>query len=313
MDNLLSTIAGRLPSPPAPADEDVESRTKIAFIGRPNVGKSSLCNRLLNMDRLIVSDVPGTTRETVELDLDYQVEDQDDIWRFRLFDTAGLKRKKRIDSSLDYFSAVRTKHAVESVDIVFLVLDAREGVTKQDKVMAHHVLSEGRALSILVNKWDLALESFRKDPLPGYEDEKDFRKSYLKSLRKEFFFLPDSPVSFVSAKTGYSIKDFLQVAQDLDSRMDQTLSTSALNKLIGDMWEHRPPAKIKGKRFKVFYAVQVENRPFRIKLFCNREERLNDQYRRYLEKGIQQKFGLSGCPLKFSLAGKEARYQEDKS
>ena len=312
MDNLLSTIAGRLPSPPAPADEDVESRTKIAFIGRPNVGKSSLCNRLLNMDRLIVSDVPGTTRETVELDLDYQVEDQDDIWRFRLFDTAGLKRKKRIDSSLDYFSAVRTKHAVESVDIVFLVLDAREGVTKQDKVMAHHVLSEGRALSILVNKWDLALESFRKDPLPGYEDEKDFRKSYLKSLRKEFFFLPDSPVSFVSAKTGYSIKDFLQVAQDLDSRMDQTLSTSALNKLIGDMWEHRPPAKIKGKRFKVFYAVQVENRPFRIKLFCNREERLNDQYRRYLEKGIQQKFGLSGCPLKFSLAGKEARYQEDK-
>jgi len=312
MDNLLSTIAGRLPPPPAPADEDVESRTKIAFIGRPNVGKSSLCNRLLNMDRLIVSDVPGTTRETVELDLDYQVEDQDDVWRFRLFDTAGLKRKKRIDSSLDYFSAVRTKHAVESVDIVFLVLDAREGVTKQDKVMAHHALSEGRALSILVNKWDLALESFRKDPLPGYEDEKDFRKSYLKSLRKEFFFLPDSPVSFVSAKTGYSIKDFLQVAQDLDSRMDETLSTSALNKLIGDMWEHRPPAKIKGKRFKVFYAVQVENRPFRIKLFCNREERLNDQYRRYLEKGIQQKFGLSGCPLKFSLAGKEARYQEDK-
>lgn len=312
MDNLLSTIAGRLPPPPAPADEDVESRTKIAFIGRPNVGKSSLCNRLLNMDRLIVSDVPGTTRETVELDLDYQVEDQDDVWRFRLFDTAGLKRKKRIDSSLDYFSAVRTKHAVESVDIVFLVLDAREGVTKQDKVMAHHVLSEGRALSILVNKWDLALESFRKDPLPGYEDEKDFRKSYLKSLRKEFFFLPDSPVSFVSAKTGYSIKDFLQVAKDLDSRMDKTLSTSALNKLIGDMWEHRPPAKIKGKRFKVFYAVQVENRPFRIKLFCNREERLNDQYRRYLEKGIQQKFGLSGCPLKFSLAGKEARYQEDK-
>jgi len=312
MDNLLSTIAGRLPPPSTPADEDVESRTKIAFIGRPNVGKSSLCNRLLNMDRLIVSDVPGTTRETVELDLDYQVEDQDDVWRFRLFDTAGLKRKKRIDSSLDYFSAVRTKHAVESVDIVFLVLDAREGVTKQDKVMAHHALSEGRALSILVNKWDLALESFRKDPLPGYEDEKDFRKSYLKSLRKEFFFLPDSPVSFVSAKTGYSIKDFLQVAQDLDSRMDQALSTSALNKLIGDMWEHRPPAKIKGKRFKVFYAVQVENRPFRIKLFCNREERLNDQYRRYLEKGIQQKFGLSGCPLKFSLAGKEARYQEDK-
>ena len=313
MESLLSIIASRLPPPPPPPDDDSDARTKIAFIGRPNVGKSSLCNRLLNMDRLIVSDVPGTTRETVELDLDYEVEGQEDIWKFRLFDTAGLKRKKRIDSSLDYFSAVRTKHAIEAVDIVFLVLDAREGVTKQDKVMAHHALEEGRALSILVNKWDLALEGFRKDPLPGYEDEKDFRKSYLKSIRKEFFFLPDSPVSFVSAKTGYSIKDFLQVAQDLDARMDKAISTSALNKLIGDMWEHRPPAKIKGKRFKVFYAVQVENRPFRIKLFCNREERLNDQYKRYLEKGIQKEFGLSGCPLKFSLAGKEARYKEEKS
>ena len=313
MESLLSIIAGRLPPPPPPTDDDSETRTKIAFIGRPNVGKSSLCNRLLNMDRLIVSDVPGTTRETVELDLDYEVEGQEEVWKFRLFDTAGLKRKKNIDSSLDYFSAVRTKHAIESVDIVFLVLDAREGVTKQDKVMAHHALEEGRALSILVNKWDLALEGFRKDPLPGYEDEKDFRKSYLKSIRKELYFLPDSPVSFVSAKTGYSIRDFLQVAQDLNSRMDKAISTSALNKLIGDMWEHRPPAKIKGKRFKVFYAVQVENRPFRIKLFCNREERLNDQYKRYMEKGIQKKFGLSGCPLKFSLAGKEARYKEEKS
>ena len=218
-----------------------------------------------------------------------------------------------MDTSLDYFSAVRTKHAIEAVDVVFLVLDAREGVTKQDKILAGHVLDEGKSLSILVNKWDLALESFRKDPLPGYEDEKDFRKSYIKSVRKELFFIPDSPISFVSAQTGYAVQDFLKVARDLNVRMDQTLSTSALNKLIAEMWEHRPPAKIGGKRFKVFYAVQVETRPFRIKLFCNREEKLNDQYRRYLEKGIQQRFGLAGCPLKFSLAGKEARYKEEQT
>ena len=313
-DQLLSCILENLPEFEniLPSGEE-DGRTKIAFVGRPNVGKSSLCNRLLDMERLIVSDVPGTTRETVELDLDYNAEDREEAWKFRLFDTAGLKRHKRIDTSLDYFSSVRTKKAIESVDVVFLVLDAREGVTKQDKIMADHILKEGRALSIIVNKWDLALESFRKDPLPGYEDEKDFRKSYLKSIRKELFFLPDSPISFVSALTGYSIKDFLQVARDLDARMDKVLSTSALNKVIGEMWEHRPPAKIKGKRFKVFYAVQVENRPFRVKLFCNREEKLNDQFRRYLEKGIQQKFGLSGCPLKFSLAGKEQRYQEEKA
>ena len=126
------------------------------------------------MDRLIVSDVPGTTRETVELDLDFKSENSEGDWKFRLYDTAGLKRHKRIDSSLDFFSSVRTKKAIESVDVVFLVLDAREGVTKQDKIMADHVLKEGKALSILVNKWDLALDGFRKDPLPGYEDEKDF-------------------------------------------------------------------------------------------------------------------------------------------
>jgi GTP-binding protein len=310
---LIESVAERLPPISAIPSGDQSHRTKIAFIGRPNVGKSSLCNRLLNMERLIVSDVPGTTRETVELDLDYQTEDQEKPWCFRLFDTAGLKRKNRVDSSLDYFSAVRTKHAIEAVDVVFLVLDAREGVTKQDKILAGHVLDQGKSLSILVNKWDLALESFRKDPLPGYEDEKEFRKSYIKSVRKELFFIPDSPISFVSAQTGYAVQDFLQVARDLNARMDKTISTSALNKLIGEMWEHRPPAKVGGKRFKVFYAVQVETRPFRIKLFCNREEKLNDQYRRYLEKGIQQRFGLAGCPLKFSLAGKEARYKEEQN
>ena len=213
VEELIDTVQSKIPSDNILPSERDTDRTRIAFVGRPNVGKSSLCNRLLEMDRLIVSDVPGTTRETVELDLDFKADGNEEDWKFRLFDTAGLKRHKRIDTSLDFFSAVRTKKAIESVDVVFLVLDAREGVTKQDKIMADHILKEGRALSILVNKWDLALESFRKDPLPGYEDEKDFRKSYVKSIRKELFFLPDSPISFVSALTGYSIQDFLQIAR----------------------------------------------------------------------------------------------------
>ena len=309
---LMDLFQELLPAPILPSGEQDILRTRIAFIGRPNVGKSSLCNRLLNMERLIVSDVPGTTRETVELDLDYQSEGCEDPWKFRLFDTAGLKRKKRVDSSLDFFSSVRTKHAIEEVDVVFLVLDAREGVTKQDKILADHALQEGKALAILVNKWDLALDGFRKDPLPGYEDEHAFRKAYLQSVRKEMFFLPDSPICFVSAKSGYAMQDFLQVARDLDARMEKAISTSALNKLISDMFEHRPPAKVGGKRFKIFYAVQVDKRPFRIKLFCNQEHKLDEPYRRYLEKGMQKKFGLSGCPLKFSLAGKEARYQDEK-
>ncbi len=309
---LLDGIDELLPPAEDVSEEEAGRRPGIAFVGRPNVGKSSLCNRLLNAKRLIVSDVPGTTRETVELNLDYKLEDKKrEPWSFRLFDTAGLKRRKRVDSSLDYFSSLRTGQAIERADIVFLVLDAREGVTKQDKLLAGRILEEGRGLAILVNKWDIVLEGFRRDPLPGYDDENHFRESYEKSLRKELFFLPDSPVLFVSALTGYSVEDFLRAAREMDGRMDQRIPTGSLNKVIGDMFEHRPPAKVKGRRFKIFYAVQVNVRPFRIKLFCNQSRRLDEPYRRYLEKGIGERFGLIGCPLKFILSGKEERYAGD--
>ena len=307
--DLLEGVEELLPPPSDEPAEKEARRVRIAFLGRPNVGKSSLCNRLLDSERLIVSDVPGTTRETVELDLDFEGDSADqEPWRFRLFDTAGLKRRKRVDSSLDYFSSLRSEQAMEGADVVFLVLDAREGVTKQDKILAGRILDAGRGLAILVNKWDLVLDGFRRDPLPGYRDEEHFRKSYEKSLRKELFFLPESPVLFASALTGYSIRDFLGAARDMDARMDVPIPTSPLNRLLGDMFEKRPPAVVKGKRFKLFYALQVSSRPFRIKLFCNQGERLDETYSRYLEKSITGHFSLIGCPLKFSLAGKEARY-----
>ena len=308
---LLEGVKDLLP-PPEPSLSEEERRVGIAFVGRPNVGKSSLCNRLLDARRLIVSDVPGTTRETVELDLDFTPEGEgDEQWKFRLFDTAGLKRRKRVNSSLDYFSSLRTERAIERTDVVFLVLDAREGVTKQDKALAGAILDKGKGLAILVNKWDVVLEGFRTDPLPGYEDEKEFRESYENSIRKELFSLPDSPVLFVSALTGYCIDEFLRSAIQLDQRMDKVIPTGSLNKLLGDMFEKRPPAKVKGKRFKIFYAVQVRSRPFCIKLFCNQARRLEEPYRRYLEKGIGERFELAGCPVKFVLSGKEERYSGD--
>ena len=267
IEHLNDLFLELLPTPTLPSAKPDSQRTRIAFIGRPNVGKSSLCNRLLNMKRLIVSDVPGTTRETVELDLDYQKDGTEEPWKFRLFDTAGLKRRKRVDTSLDYFSAVRTKHAIEETEVVFLVLDAREGVTKQDKLLAGHVLDAGKALAILVNKWDLALDGFRKDPLPGYEDENAFRKAYLQSVRKEFVFLPDSPISFVSAHSGYAMQDFLQVAKDLDARMEKSISTSALNKLIGDMFEHRPPLKCGVNGLKYFMPYKWKQGLFALNYF----------------------------------------------
>ena len=176
VEKLSSLLLSLLPDPPPLPDESEEPRTRIAFMGRPNVGKSSLCNRLLNMERLIVSDVPGTTRETVELDLDYNTGEENELWKFRLFDTAGLKRGNELIHPSITFLRFAPNMRSRKLTSSFFVLDAREGVTKQDKILAGHVLEEGRALAILVNKWDLALESFRKDPLPGYENEKDFRK-----------------------------------------------------------------------------------------------------------------------------------------
>ncbi|MFP6854890.1 MAG: ribosome biogenesis GTPase Der [Opitutales bacterium] len=307
MDSLVEDLRQRLGPVQTETKPDGDRRVRIAFVGRPNVGKSSLCNCLLNAERLIVSDVPGTTRETTTRDLDYK-NDKGEPWRFRLFDTAGLRRRKKIADSLEYFSSLRTEQAIEETDVVLLVLDAREGVTKQDKVLAGQIVDAGKALVVVVNKWDVAVEGFRRDPLSGYTDETDFRRKYEKAVRKELFALPRSPMLFVSAKTGLAIGEMLSVVRDVDQRLDQFFSTPELNRSIIAMMENRPPAAHKGKRFKIFYAVQTSTRPFTIRLFCNRIDRLEDVYRRYLTNGLTTRFDLLGAPLRFTLTGKEARY-----
>ena len=307
MDALLKEISDRLGPVESEAKPIEQRRVRIAFVGRPNVGKSSLCNRLLDADRLIVSDVPGTTRETTTRDLDYKSKDGA-IWRFRLFDTAGLRRRKKIANSLEYFSSLRTEQAIEETDVALLVLDAREGVTKQDKILAGRIVEAGKALVVVVNKWDVAVDGFRRDPLSGYEDEEDFRRKYEKAARKELFALPRYPMLFVSAKTGLAIEEMLSVVVEVDHGLDQFFPTPELNRAIINMMETRPPAAHKGKRFKIFYAVQTSTRPFTIRLFCNRVDRLEDVYKRYLSNGLTTRFNLSGAPLRFTLTGKEARY-----
>ena len=184
------------------SEADRTDRIRISLIGRPNVCKSSIGNRLLKSTRLIVSDVPGTTRDSVELDLDYQHKDGE-ILKFRLADTAGLRMKRKVDSPVEYFSTVRTQAALERSDVAFLVIDAVDGVTKQDQALAGDILDAGRALVIVVNKWDLIIDRWTHDPIDGFKNLKHFLKSYEESLRKEMFFLPNPPVLFVSAATGF--------------------------------------------------------------------------------------------------------------
>jgi GTP-binding protein len=306
LEEAIRKILG--PKPPAAAGPR-EHRIRISLVGRPNVGKSSLGNRLLDSSRLIVSDVPGTTRDSVELDLDYRRPDGDTL-KFRLADTAGLRSKRKVDSPVEYFSTVRTQHAIERSDVVLLVVDALDGVTRQDQALAGQIVEAGRALIVAVNKWDLVTDRWRGQPVEGYKSLKHFLQAYEKSLRKELFFLPSPPVLFVSAVTGFRVETLLDSAAAIEATLDMKLPTGHLNRRIGQLFEARPPRRVGAKRFKVFYAVQTGRRPFRVRLFCNRVERLEPTYRRYLEKGLQEAFRLDGCPVRFDLVGKAQRYTE---
>ena len=311
MHGLLDTIKAKLgekPEADASASDDPK-RIRISLMGRPNVGKSSIGNRLLNSKRLIVSDVAGTTRDSVELDLDYAHKDGETL-KFRLADTAGLRTKTKVDSPVEFFSSVRTQHAMENSDVVFLVIDAVDGVTKQDQALAGAVLDAGRALVIVVNKWDLIIQQWEREPIEGFRSLKHFLESYEKSLRKEMFFLPDPPVLFVSAETGFRIESMLETAASIEATLAMKIPTGKLNSLIESLFEARSPKVVGTKRFKVFYGVQTGSRPLRIRFFCNRIERLDPGYRRYLEKAIIHEFRLSGCPVRFDLVGKERRYEE---
>ncbi len=293
--------------PPEEEKADETYRIKIAFVGRPNVGKSSLCNYLLEDERLVVSEVPGTTRDSVMLDLDFKTKD-DLVLPFRLVDTAGLRRRKRVNHSIEYFSTVRTRHAIESSDIVFLVIDAESGVTRQDKALAGEIIDAGKSVAVIVNKWDIAIDRFRANQPEKFENMEAFRKEYARQALKEIFFLPDSPVLFVSALRGFAMDKVLKFARGLWETSGRTLTTSKVNSVVQGLFEKRQPAYIDNKRFKAYYTVQIGNRPFVFRIYCNRATKLADSYRRYLQNGFNKHFGLSGCPLRFELKGKEKRY-----
>jgi GTP-binding protein len=293
---------------PAPTDEaprDADKPLGVCFIGRPNVGKSSLSNRLLQSDRLIVSDVPGTTRDAIELPFDFIGRDGK-TYPFRLIDTAGIKAATKLASPVEYFSRLRSLDAIKETDVVFLVLDAMEGVTQQDKAIAGEAVKEHKPIVIVVNKWDLVRKAFKeRGAFEPYKSERDYREKYESALFNRLYFSPGSPLIFVSAMSGYEVDRMLNAAVKVNRMLDTKLPTAKLNRVIAYLAERTPPPAVGGKRFRVYYATQTGNRPFRIKLFCNREEKLTEQYRRYLEAGLVEEFGLAGCPIYFDLVGKE--------
>ena len=275
----------------------------ICFIGRPNVGKSSLANKLMRSDRLIVNAAAGTTRDAVELPFDFKGRDGR-LHPFRLIDTAGIKAATKLASSVEYFSRLRSLDAMQRADVVFLVLDAMEGVTQQDKAIAGEAIKERKPIAVVVNKWDLVHGQFGKGGIPGFKSERDYREKYEHALFERLFFTPGAPLVFVSATSGYEVDRMLNAAVRLHRTLDKKLPTARLNETLSRLAERTPPPAIGARRFKIYYATQTGNRPFRVRIFCNREERLTESYRRYLEAGLVKEFSLSGCPVEFELVGK---------
>jgi len=293
------------------ADTGFDGRLTICFVGRPNVGKSSLSNRLLKSERLIVSDIPGTTRDSVEIAFDYKSRDGR-LWPFRLIDTAGIRAATKLSTSVEYFSRLRSLEAIRQSDVVYMVLDAMDGVTQQDKAIAGEIVEAARPIVIVVNKWDLVYAAFRKGAMTKYKNERDFREKFEKALFERLFFTPGAPVMFVSALTGHDIERMLKSARSLNERLDRKIPTAKLNQTIIDLADRMPPPSVGGQRFRVYYATQTGNRPFRIKVFCNRGEKLTESYRRYLEAGLVKEFNLDGCPIHFDLIGKKKQTIDDR-
>ncbi|MCK7533076.1 MAG: GTP-binding protein [Marinilabiliales bacterium] len=202
---------------------------------------------------------------------------------------------------------MRSLDAIAHAEIVYVVLDAIDGVGAQDKAIAGEAVKLHKPLIIVVNKWDLAMKAFKEGLISGFDNETHYRKDFAESAERQLFFSPGSPVLFTSALTGYAIEAMLRASRELDARLDQSLPTARLNQMLVRLSERNPPPHVEGRRFRIYYAVQTGTRPYRIRVFCNQERRLSESYRRYLEAGLVEEFDLQGCPILFDLVGKESR------
>jgi GTP-binding protein len=284
--------------------EETAGPTRIAIVGRPNVGKSSLINSIFKGERTIVSEIPGTTRDSIDVPFQYQDKP------YMLIDTAGLRHRRKIRTSVDQFGLMRAERSIRECDVAVLVLDAVDGVTKQDKNIAGQIFEAARGCVILVNKWDLAAEEERKGKGLehfGRKKKKTFREEYLEALRKELFFLDWASVLFVSAKTGQAVNDLFGEIELIEQEMEKRVETPQLNKALTRAIESYPPPFVHGKRFKIFYAFQKSTRPPTLILFVNDAQSLSPHYRRFLIDKIRAAWGFRGCPVRLELRERERR------
>ncbi len=318
--NVLMTEATKYlpkiesPNPTAePADDaasDVEPSTldeslKLAIVGRPNVGKSSIINSLTRSERVIVSPIPGTTRDAI--DVPFEVETDGVRQKYILIDTAGMRKRGRIDDSIEFFSVKRSEDSIERADICVLVLDAESGILEQDKKIAAKITEARKACIIVINKWDLVADAVRKareheiqkrkkkDPNRG--EQMTTLAEFGEWVQELLFFLDYAPVIFTSAKSGFHLERLLEAVRYVAAELKKQIPTSLLNRTLHDAVERRQPISATGHRLKFYYATQVRQSPPTFLLFVNRDELFSDAYKKYLAGEMRKAFGYEGCPV----------------
>lgn len=279
--DLLDVVIGQFPQGSGQEEED--ERPRIAIVGKPNVGKSSLINRLLGEQRVIVSDIAGTTRDAIDTDIKY------DGREYVFIDTAGLRRKSKIKEEIERYSIIRAVTAVERADVVMLVIDATEGVTEQDAKIAGIAHDRGKGIIIAVNKWD-AIEKNDKTV-----------KEHTEKIRQILSFMPYAEIIFISAKTGQRMYRIFEMIDIVIENNTMRVATGVLNEIMTEAVAMQQPPSDKGKRLKLYYITQVAVKPPTFVIFVNDKQLMHFSYTRYIENRIRDAFGFRGTSLKFII------------
>ncbi|EKD09343.1 ribosome biogenesis GTPase Der [Limnospira platensis] len=290
---LLDALIENLP---ASTDNEDSEELRVAIVGRPNVGKSSLLNTFLGQERAIVSPISGTTRDAIDTIVEHNGN------TYRLVDTAGIRRKKHVEYGAEFFGINRAFKAIRRADVVLFVIDAVEGVTDQDQKLAGRISDDGRACVIVVNKWD----AVEKDSYTILE--------YEKVMRSRLYFLDWADMIFVSAMTGQRVEKIFKLVDKAAEENRRRVSTSVINEVIEEAvrW-HSPPTSRQGRQGKIYYGTQVTSSPPTIVLFVNDPKRFGDNYRRYMESQFRQQLGFAGTPIRLLWRGKAMREVERNS
>ena len=283
--DLLDWVLENIPA--EDAEEEDEDIIKVAIVGKPNVGKSSLLNRILGEERVIVSNIAGTTRDAIDSYF------ENETGKYCFIDTAGMRRKSKVDDAIEKYSNMRSVAAIERADVCLILIDANDGVTEQDTKIAGLVHEAGKAAIIVVNKWD-AVENKETNTMRDMEAE----------VRNGLSYMLYAPVLFLSALTGQRVDKLYQVIQDVHEQNTKRITTGALNSVLADATARVQPPTDKGRRLKIYYMTQASTKPPHFVIFCNDARLFHFSYQRYLENQIREVFGLQGTPVRITIRQK---------